>query len=158
MTVSESDRLRRVPRTVLCLGCLVLSGVAAGCGGGDDESAGSAADVDCRVDPDTAVAMYVGWAISRRFGDRDASEDARVPAEIKADVETFARALVKYSATYADEDLGSPPEALGIELGAAPTDNDLERFWYAVDSMDREERTLERLDAWALENCPPPYP
>jgi hypothetical protein len=106
---------------------------------------------------------YCGGDVCRlghiaKVGDRVASEDARVPAEIKADVETFARALVKYSATYADEDLGSPPEALGIELGAALTDNDLERFWYAVDSMDREERTLERLDAWALENCPPPYP
>ena len=48
--------------------------------------------------------------------------------------------------------------ALGSRLGAAPTDNDLERFYYAVDSMDREVRTLEGLDAWAMENCPPPYP
>ena len=145
---------------LLVLGCVLL---ASGCGGGDDESAGSAADVDCRVPPDTAVAMYVGWAIwqeldlSEKFGDDDMSEDAKIPNEIKADVETLPQALVKNSSTFADEDLGFPPEDLGIPPGNEPFDNDLERFYYAIDSMDREQRTLERLDAWAMENCPP-YP
>src|SRR6187200_2764392 len=135
---TQRVRVSALPRwlILLVLGCVLL---ASGCGGGDDESAGSAADVDCRVPPDTAVAMYVGWAIwqeldlSEKFGDDDMSEDAKIPNEIKA-----------------DEDLGFPPEDLGIPPGNEPFDNDLERFYYAIDSMDREQRTLERLDAWAM--------
>ena len=62
---------------------------------------------------------------------------------------------MKYSSTFADEDLGFPPKDLGIPPGDTPFDNDLERFYFANDSMDREALTLQRLDAWARENCPP---
>ena len=82
---------------LLVLACVL---VASGCGGSDDESAGTDAGVDCRVPADAAAAMYVGWSIWHELGlgegseDAEASEHAKVHDEIKADVETLARALV----------------------------------------------------------------
>ena len=124
-----------MPRTVLVIACLVLAAVAPGCGGSADDSSASdemtveeptsestTDDVDCRVPADAAPVMYVGWSIWEELGLGEDSEDAKFPDEIKADVETLAEALVErsgyYSDAYAGEDLGFPPDDLGIPPGS----------------------------------------
>ena len=71
------------------------------------------------------------------------SEDAKFPDEIKADVEALAEALVErsgyYSDAYAGEDLGFPPHDLAIPPGSgAPTDNEIEDFYWARETIGRE--------------------
>ena len=174
ISLSQGGRRKLVPRTVLFLACLVLSAVAPGCGGSADESSASDEmtvedptsestpdDVDCRVSADAAPVMYVGWSIWEELGlGGEDSGDAKIPDEIKADVETLAGALVErsgyYSDAYAGEDLGFPPDDLGIPPGSgAPTDNEIEDFYWARETIGREVRTLHRLEAWARANCLP---
>lgn len=134
---------------------LAIALVAAGCGGGDDESAGSDettiedfnfADEDCQtllgVDVSIAAA-FSGASVNIENADELEELASKVPDEIKADVETLAQALAAYSAELAD---------IGIEAGATPT---AEQLQAAIASLDQEELTAasNRIEAWLKENC-----
>lgn len=45
------------------------------------------------------------------------------------------------------------PGDLAIPPGDTPLDNDLARFDYAIQSIDRERDALNRIQAWAEANC-----
>ena len=142
--------------------------VVAGCGGSEQESASSDepaneemvttsesmteesttttdTGANCHMTAWKADVAYVGWVIWRDLGFRDESPGAnKIPDEIKGDVEAVARALLTHSDAYGDEELGFPSSDLAIPPGVTPLDNDLARFDYAIDSIDREADALNR--------------
>lgn len=159
----------------LALLLMALALVAVGCGGSDDESSAvdettveettvaedtttvETTDTDLSGalgDEDCLALAGVGASIAQAFsGAVDSGDEAdldelasKVPEEIRADVETLARALATYSEEIQD---------IGIEAGATPSAEQLQELQTAIASLDQEELTAasQRLEAWSQANC-----
>jgi hypothetical protein len=96
----------------------------------------------------------VGASIAQAFAGAVDSPDqanldelaSKVPAEIKGDVETLAKALATYSAKLQD---------IGISVGATPSASQLQQLQAALASLDQQELTAasSRIEAWSKANC-----
>ena len=122
-----------------------------------DETDGTTTDTDLSGvlgDEDCVALAGVGASIAQAFGGAvDSGEQAdldalasKVPEEIRADVQTLAKALATYSAKIKD---------IGIEAGATPSAAQLQQLQAAITSLDQKELTAasQRLEAWSKENC-----
>jgi hypothetical protein len=149
--------------------------VAAGCGGGDDESSAvdettveetttqetttetSEGDTDLSAvlgDEDCAALVAAGASFAQAFsGTSDAEQTKalaelaeKVPDEIKADVQAIADWYAEYAAKLKD---------IGIEAGKTPSAQQLAELQTALASTDSKELAAasERLNAWSEENC-----
>jgi hypothetical protein len=124
-----------------------------------DDSAGDAdlsdlsgilADEDCLALAGvgaTIAQAYTGGAASS--GESTAELNAlaaRVPEEIKADVQAIAKWYADYS---------SKLEAIGIGEGETPSVAQLQQLQSALASFDQQELTdaAENISAWAEDNC-----
>ena len=106
------------------------------------------------ADEDCQALIGVGASIAAAFSgavDSGSQEDleelaSKVPDEIKADVETLAKALATYSAEI---------EKIGIEPGSTPSAAELQELQTAIASLNQDELTAasENLEAWSQENC-----
>ncbi len=160
---------------------VALALVAAGCGGGDSESAGSdettteettvststetttessdttdTGDIEGVLGDEDCLALAgIGATIAQAFAgaaDQTASTEelaqlaAKVPDEIRADVQTLAAAFGEYAEKIKD---------IGISPGSTPNAEQLQQLQAAISSLDQTELTAasERLQAWATENC-----
>lgn len=114
----------------------------------DTDLSGALGDEDC------LALAGVGASIAQAFsGAVDSGDEAdleelasKVPEEIRADVETLARALATYTEEIQD---------IGIEAGATPSAEQLQQLQTAIASLDQEELTAasQRLEAWSQANC-----
>jgi ABC-type glycerol-3-phosphate transport system substrate-binding protein len=163
---------------------VALALLAAGCGGGDEESAATTDETsieetatedttteetttsdetttdttdlsDVLADEDCLALAGVGATIAAAFAGTGADTDAtaeleeladKVPAEIKADVQTLAAAFGEYA---------DKLQEIGVEAGATPTAEQLQQLQAAISSLNQEELTAasNRIEAWATENC-----
>jgi DNA polymerase/3'-5' exonuclease PolX len=123
----------------------------------DDTTSEETTDTDLSGvlgDEDCLALAGVGASIAQAFsGAVDSGDEAdldelasKVPEEIRADVETLARALATYSEEIQD---------IGIEAGATPSPEQLQELQAALASLNQEELTAasQRLEAWSQENC-----
>lgn len=149
--------------------------VAAGCGGGDDESSAvdettveetttqetttetSEGDTDLSAvlgDEDCAALVAAGASFAQAFSGTSDPEQTqalaeladKVPDEIEADVQVLADWYAEYAAKLKD---------IGIKAGETPSGEQLAALQTALASADSEQLTAasERLSTWSDENC-----
>ncbi len=115
---------------------------------GATDPSGALGDEDCLALAGVGASIAAAFSGAADSGDQaDLDELAsKVPDEIRADVETLARAFATYSAELED---------IGIEAGATPNAEQLQELQTAIASLDQEELTgaSQRLEAWSKENC-----
>jgi hypothetical protein len=159
------------------LALLVLSTalVAAGCGGGSNESAATSTTETTATeststedtstgttdlsgilnDKDCLALAGVGATIAQAFsgatgGDTNTEELQqlvdKVPDEIQADVQTLADAFGQYAAKLKD---------IGIKAGSTPSAAQLQQLQAAIASLDQQKLTAasNHIEAWAKDNC-----
>ena len=160
------------------LALLVLSValVAAGCGGGSNESAASTETTtaettttestgstestgttdlsgvlnnkDCLAlaGVGATFAQAVTGASDQKAADQLQQLVDKVPDEIKADVQTLAQWFADYTAKLKD---------IGIKAGQAPTASQLQQLQAAISSSNQQElqAASQRLQAWSTANC-----
>jgi hypothetical protein len=157
---------------------VALAFVAAGCGGGDDESAatdetaieetttsedttseetstdttdlsGVLADEDCLAL--AGVGATIASAFAGAGGDTESTAKLEQLAEkVPDEIKDDVQTLAAAFAEYADK-----LQEIGIEPGATPTADQLQQLQGAIASLDQEELTAasNRIEAWAKENC-----
>jgi hypothetical protein len=157
--------------------------IAAGCGGGDDESAatdeaaveetttsedtgteGTATETtsddttdlsDVLADEDCAALIAAGASIAQAFSGAAGSDESSTELEALADkVPDEIRADVQVLAeAYAE--YAAKLQDIGIQAGATPTADQLQQLQAALASIDQQEVTAasERLSVWAEDNC-----
>jgi DNA polymerase/3'-5' exonuclease PolX len=158
---------------------LALALVAAGCGGGDDESSASdeptieetttdeatteeatddettEADLsDVLEDEDCLALAGVGASIAQAFsGAADSGSDADLE-ELASRVPEEIRADVEILARALGE-YSEKLQDIGIETGATPTAAQVQELQAALASLDQQELTAasDRIQAWATANC-----
>jgi hypothetical protein len=152
-----------------------LALVAAGCGGGSDESAAStetttteATTAETTTSESTGTTDLSGAlnnkdclalaGIGATFAqavtgatDEQAAEQLqqlveKVPDEIKADVQTLAAWFAEYTAKLQD---------IGIKAGQTPSADQLQQLQAAIAGSNQQElqAASQRLQAWSTENC-----
>jgi len=160
---------------------VALALVAAGCGGGDDESSASdeatveetltettadettteeaATDTDADfdfADEDCQALLGVGASIAAAFASAGGTSDANTDelAELASKVPDEIRADVETLAQGFAE-YSDKLADIGIEAGATPSADQLQELQTALASLDQEELTAasQRIEAWAQENC-----
>jgi ABC-type glycerol-3-phosphate transport system substrate-binding protein len=108
------------------------------------------------ADEDCLALVAAAASFSQAFTGTSASSDetnafeelaAKVPDEIKADVQVLAEAYAKYAAEIKD---------IGIEAGQTPSAEQLQQLQAALASFDQQgvSEASQRLSAWAQTNCP----
>jgi hypothetical protein len=159
----------------LALLVLSIALVAAGCGGGSNESAAttttettttestSTEDTSTGTtdlsgilnDKDCLALAGIGATIAQAFSGATAgnanTEELqqlvdKVPDEIQADVQTLADAFGQYAAKLKD---------IGIKSGSTPSAAQLQQLQAAIASLDQQKLTAasNHIEAWAKENC-----
>jgi hypothetical protein len=159
----------------LALLVLSIALVAAGCGGGSNESAAttttettttestSTEDTSTGTtdlsgilnDKDCLALAGVGATIAQAFsgatGGNANTEELqqlvdKVPDEIQADVQTLADAFGQYAAKLKD---------IGIKSGSTPSAAQLQQLQAAIASLDQQKLTAasNHIEAWAKDNC-----
>jgi hypothetical protein len=159
------------------LALLVLSIVlvAAGCGGGSNESAATTStetttteststedtstgttDLSGILDDKDCLALAgigatIAQALSGATGGNANTEELqqlvdKVPDEIQADVQTLADAFGQYAAKLKD---------IGIKAGSTPSAAQLQQLQAAIASLDQQKLTAasNHIEAWAKDNC-----
>ena len=108
------------------------------------------------ADEDCLALVAAAASFSQAFTGTSASSDetnafeelaAKVPDEIKADVQVLAEAYAKYAAEIKD---------VGIEAGQTPSAEQLQQLQAALASFDQQgvSEASQRLSTWAQTNCP----
>jgi maltose-binding protein MalE len=108
------------------------------------------------ADEDCLALVAAAASFSQAFTGTSTSSDetnafeelaAKVPDEIKADVQVLAEAYAKYAAEIKD---------IGIEAGQTPSAGQLQQLQAAVASFDQQgvSEASQRLSTWAQTNCP----
>jgi hypothetical protein len=159
----------------LALLVLSIALVAAGCGGGSNESAAttttettttestSTEDTSTGTtdlsgilnDKDCLALAGIGATIAQAFsgatGGNANTEELqqlvdKVPDEIQADVQTLADAFGQYAAKLKD---------IGIKSGSTPSAAQLQQLQAAIASLDQQKLTAasNHIEAWAKDNC-----
>ena len=159
----------------LALLVMALALVAAGCGGSDNESAGSdettteettstestteestdTGDLSGVLDDEDCLRLAgIGATFAQAITGATDEEAAQafqnlvdnVPDEIKADVQVLADWFAAYSAKVKD---------IGIEAGQTPTADQIQQLTAALADTNQEEVSAasQRLGTWANENC-----
>ena len=156
----------------LALLVVSLALVAAGCGGGSNESAAttettttdettttestSTPDLSGVLsDKDCLALAGIGATIAQAFagttgGDTNTEELQqlvdKVPDEIQADVQTLADGFGQYAAKLKD---------IGIKAGSTPSAAQLQQAQAAIASLDQQQLTTaaNHIQAWAKDNC-----
>ena len=159
----------------LALLVLSIALVAAGCGGGSNESAATTTtetttteststedtstgttDLSGILDNKDCLALAgVGATIAQALsGATDGSANTeelqqlvdKVPDEIQADVQTLADAFGQYAAKLKD---------IGIKAGSTPSAAQLQQLQAAIASLDQQKLTAasNHIEAWAKDNC-----
>jgi hypothetical protein len=158
----------------LALLVLSIALVAAGCGGGSNESAAtttkttttestSTEDTSTGTtdlsgilnDKDCLALAGIGATIAQAFSGATAgnanTEELqqlvdKVPDEIQADVQTLADAFGQYAAKLKD---------IGIKSGSTPSAAQLQQLQAAIASLDQQKLTAasNHIEAWAKDNC-----
>jgi hypothetical protein len=159
----------------LALLVLSIALVAAGCGGGSNESAATTTtetttseststedtstgttDLSGILDNKDCLALAgVGATIAQAFsgatGGNANTEELqqlvdKVPDEIQADVQTLADAFGQYAAKLKD---------IGIKAGSTPSAAQLQQLQAAIASLDQQKLTAasNHIEAWAKDNC-----
>jgi hypothetical protein len=159
----------------LALLVLSIALVAAGCGGGSNESAATTTtetttseststedtstgttDLSGILDNKDCLALAgVGATIAQAFsgatGGNTNTEELqqlvdKVPDEIQADVQTLADAFSQYAAKLKD---------IGIKAGSTPSAAQLQQLQAAIASLDQQKLTAasNHIEAWAKDNC-----
>jgi hypothetical protein len=164
----------------LALLVMALALVAAGCGGSDNESAGSDetaieetstettsedtmseettdtdADLSGILEDDDCLALAgVGATIAQAFtgasGDADSDELAQLVDKVPDEIKADVQVLAEAYGTYADKIAD-----IGIEPGSTPNAEQLQELQAAIASFDQQELTAaaNRIEAWAKDNC-----
>jgi hypothetical protein len=156
---------------------VALALVAAGCGGGDNESAGSddttteatltettsessettgSGDVeDILGDEDCLALAGVGATIAQAFagaadGTASTEELAELADKVPDEIQADVQTLAAAFGEYADK-----IKDIGISPGSTPNAEQLQELQAAISSLDQKELTAasERIQAWATENC-----
>jgi hypothetical protein len=158
---------------------LTLALVAAGCGGGDDESSASdeptieetttedttteetaddettEADLsDVLEDEDCLALAGVGASIAQAFsGAADSGSEAdleELASRVPEEIRADVQILARALAEYSEK-----IQEIGIETGATPTAAQVQELQAAIASLDQQELTAasERIQTWATENC-----
>jgi hypothetical protein len=159
----------------LALLVLSLALVAAGCGGGSNESAATTStetttteststedtstgttDLSGILDDKDCLALAgigatIAQALSGATGGNANTEELqqlvdKVPDEIQADVQTLADAFGQYAAKLKD---------IGIKAGSTPSAAQLQQLQAAIASLDQQKLTAasNHIEAWAKDNC-----
>jgi hypothetical protein len=142
----------------LALVVLSLALVAAGCGGGSNESAATTDTTDLSgiLDDEDCLALAgigatIAQALSGATSGNANTEELqqlvdKVPDEIQADVQTLANAFGQYAAKLKD---------IGIKAGSAPSAAQLQQLQAAIASLDQQKLTAasNHIQAWAKDNC-----
>jgi len=160
---------------------VALALVAAGCGGGDDESAASdettieetlteettadettteettESDVDLSEvlgDEDCLALASVGATIAQAFAGASDTGSTEGLEELADKVPDEIRADVETLAQ-AFAAYSAELADIGIEAGATPSAEQLQQLQAAIASLDQEELTAasQRIEAWSQENC-----
>jgi len=108
------------------------------------------------ADEDCLALVAAAASFSQAFTGTSATSDetnafeelaAKVPDEIKADVQVLAEAYAKYAAEIKD---------IGIEAGQTPSAEQLQQLQAAFASFDQQgvSEASQRLSTWAQTNCP----
>ena len=108
------------------------------------------------ADEDCLALVAAAASFSQAFTGTSATSDetnafeelaAKVPDEIKADVQVLAEAYAKYAAEIKD---------IGIEAGQTPSAEQLQQLQAALASFDQQgvSEASQRLSTWAQANCP----
>jgi hypothetical protein len=159
----------------LALLVVSLTLVAAGCGGGSDESAVSTETTTTETttaetmtsestgttglsgilnDEDCLALAGIGASFAQAVtgaSDKQSAEELqqlveKVPDEIKADVQTLAQWFADYTAKLKD---------IGIQAGQTPTADQLQQLQAAIAGSNQQklQAASQRLQAWSTENC-----
>ncbi len=159
----------------LALLVLSIALVAAGCGGGSNESAATTStetttteststedtstgttDLSGILDDKDCLALAgigatIAQALSGATGGNANTEELqqlvdKVPDEIQADVQTLADAFGQYAAKLKD---------IGIKAGSTPSAAQLQQLQAAIASLDQQKLTAasNHIEAWAKDNC-----
>jgi ABC-type glycerol-3-phosphate transport system substrate-binding protein len=159
----------------LALLVLSLALVAAGCGGGSNESAATTTtetttteststedtatdttDLSGILDDKDCLALAgigatIAQALSGATSGNANTEELqqlvdKVPDEIQADVQTLADAFGQYAAKLKD---------IGIKAGSTPSAAQLQQLQAAIASLDQQKLTAasNHIEAWAKDNC-----
>jgi ABC-type glycerol-3-phosphate transport system substrate-binding protein len=159
----------------LALLVLSIALVAAGCGGGSNESAATTTtetttteststedtstgttdlsgilnDKDCLAL--AGIGATIAQALSGATSGNANTEELqqlvdKVPDEIQADVQTLADAFGQYAAKLKD---------IGIKAGSTPSAAQLQQLQAAIASLDQQKLTAasNHIEAWAKDNC-----
>jgi ABC-type glycerol-3-phosphate transport system substrate-binding protein len=108
------------------------------------------------ADEDCLALVAAAASFSQAFTGTSATSDetnafeelaAKVPDEIRADVQVLAEAYAKYAAEIND---------IGIEAGQTPSAEQLQQLQAALASFDQQgvSEASQRLSTWAQTNCP----
>ncbi|HEX2346306.1 MAG TPA: hypothetical protein VHI12_06955 [Gaiellaceae bacterium] len=108
------------------------------------------------ADEDCLALVAAAASFSQAFTGTSATSDetnafeelaAKVPDEIKADVQVLAEAYADYAAEIKD---------IGIEAGQTPSAEQLQQLQAALTSFDQQgvSEASQRLSTWAQTNCP----
>jgi Xaa-Pro aminopeptidase len=156
---------------------LALALVAAGCGGGDNESAGSdettveettateettteettgeTTDISAILgDEDCLALASVGATIAQAFssasGEPNTDELEQLADKVPDEIKADVQTLAAAFSEYA-----AKLKDIGIEPGATPTAEQLQQLQAAIGSLNQDELTAaaNRIEAWAKENC-----
>ena len=158
----------------LALLVLSIALVAAGCGGGSNESAATTETTTAETttsestestdttdlsavlsDKDCLALAGIGATIAQAFsgstsGDTNTEELQqlvdKVPDEIQGDVQTLADAFGQYAAKLKD---------IGIKAGSTPSAAQLQQLQAAIASLNQQKLTAasQHIQAWAKDNC-----
>jgi hypothetical protein len=97
------------------------------------------------------VGATIAQAFAGASGDTSNADELqqlvdKVPDDIKADVQTLAKAFATYSAKL---------QAIGIQTGSTPSAAQLQELQSAIASLDQQELTTasNHIEAWAKTNC-----
>ena len=159
----------------LALLVMSIALVAAGCGGGSNESAATTTtetttteststedtstgttDLSGILDNKDCLALAgigatIAQALSGATSGNASPEELqqlvdKVPDEIQADVQTLADAFGQYAAKLKD---------IGIKAGSTPSAAQLQQLQAAIASLDQQKLTAasNHIEAWAKDNC-----